>query len=134
MGDSKAIKGHSDDDDSQISEELTITSTDGPENETQHNVNVQKKCKRKKPFVLFTWVEEKVKKRKEKEIIKVRERRDKELLLERYMNEHLWINKASTTATTNPPNADHGPPSPLTCVNKKKVCKLKVEGSMTLPD
>ncbi|XDV34490.1 hypothetical protein PO909_004645 [Leuciscus waleckii] len=100
MGDSTAIQGHSDDA-SQINE-LTMklvcgSSTDGPKNETQHNVNVQKKSKRKVPFVLFTCVEEKDKKRKEKKIIKERERREKELLLERYMNDpklkHLWINK-----------------------------------------
>ncbi|KAK7124730.1 hypothetical protein R3I94_018948 [Phoxinus phoxinus] len=100
MGDSTAIQGHSDDD-SHI-DELTMklvceSSTDGPENEIQNNVNVQKKYKRKVTFVLFTWVEEKVKKRKEKKIIKDREQREKELLLERYINDpklkHLWINK-----------------------------------------
>ncbi|KAK7139061.1 hypothetical protein R3I93_016245 [Phoxinus phoxinus] len=100
MGDSTAIQGHSDDA-SQINE-LTMklvceSSTDDPKNETQPNVTVQKKCKIKVPFFLFTWAEEKVKKRKEKKIIKERERREKELLLERYINDpklkHLWINK-----------------------------------------
>ncbi|XP_051721845.1 uncharacterized protein LOC127497432 [Ctenopharyngodon idella] len=98
MGDSSAIQGHA----SQKTDELTmklfcVTSPDGPKNETQHTVNVQEKCKRKVTLFLFTWAEEKAKKKGEKKIIKEKERREKELLLERYMNDpklkHLWINK-----------------------------------------
>ncbi|XP_048009673.1 uncharacterized protein LOC125243872 [Megalobrama amblycephala] len=98
MGDSSAIQGHA----SQKTDELTmklfyVTSPDGPKNDTQHTVNVQEKCKRKAPPFLFTWAEEKAKKKGEKKIIKEKEQREKELLLERYMNDpklkHLWINK-----------------------------------------
>ncbi|ROJ66272.1 hypothetical protein DPX16_16535 [Anabarilius grahami] len=100
MGDSSAIQGHA----SEKTEldELSIklfcvTSPDGPKNETQHTVNIQEKCKRKVPLFLFTWAEEKAKNKEEKKIIKEKERREKELLLERYMNDpklkHLWINK-----------------------------------------
>ncbi|KAK9953531.1 hypothetical protein ABG768_017516 [Culter alburnus] len=100
MGDSSTIQGHA----SQKTEidELTmklfcLTSPDGPKNETQHTVNIQEKCKRKVPRFLFAWAEEKTKKKEEKKIIKEKERQEKELLLERYMNDpklkHLWINK-----------------------------------------
>ncbi|ROL51067.1 hypothetical protein DPX16_14598 [Anabarilius grahami] len=100
MGDSRVIQGHA----SQKTEidELTmklfcVTSPDGPKNETQHTVNIQDKSKSKVPLFLFTWAEEKTKKKEEKKIIKEKERQEKELLLERYMNDpklkHLWINK-----------------------------------------
>ncbi|RXN33206.1 pollen-specific leucine-rich repeat extensin 1 isoform X2 [Labeo rohita] len=75
-----------------------VTSPEGPKNETQHHVNVQKepKSKRKVTLVLFIWAEEKAKKM-EKKIQKEKERRDKELLLERYRNDpklkHLLIHK-----------------------------------------
>ncbi|ROL53623.1 hypothetical protein DPX16_4395 [Anabarilius grahami] len=91
MGDSSAIQGL----ESQIDEHtICVTSPDGSKNETQHHVNVQEKRKR---LVLFTWVEEKAKKKEEEKIRKEKERREKELLLERYRNDpklkHLLINK-----------------------------------------
>uniref|UniRef100_A0A8C2IPG3 Uncharacterized protein n=1 Tax=Cyprinus carpio TaxID=7962 RepID=A0A8C2IPG3_CYPCA len=106
MGDSKAIEGPLDDA-SQKKKELDehmmklfgVTSPEGPKNKTQHNVNVQQelKSKRKVPLFLFTWAEEKAKKKEEKKIRKEKERREKELLLERYRNDpklkHLLINK-----------------------------------------
>ncbi|RXN22988.1 pollen-specific leucine-rich repeat extensin 1 isoform X2 [Labeo rohita] len=76
-----------------------VTSIEGPKNETQHHVNVQKepKSKRKVPLVLFIWAEEKAKKKEEKKILKGNERRDKQFLLEHYRNDpklkHLLINK-----------------------------------------
>ncbi|XP_039544289.1 vegetative cell wall protein gp1-like [Pimephales promelas] len=78
MGDSKAIQGYSDEA-SRIDEHMRrlfcVASPDGPKNETQHKVNVQK-CKRKVPLFLFNWLEEKAKKREEKERIKEAKRRD----------------------------------------------------------
>ena len=100
MGDSKAMQGHSDEA-SQIDEHMMrlfcVASPDGPKTETQHKESFQKMCKRKVPLFLFTWAEEKAKKQEEKKIIKEKERREKELLLERYTNDprlkHLLINK-----------------------------------------
>uniref|UniRef100_A0A8C1SI62 Uncharacterized protein n=1 Tax=Cyprinus carpio TaxID=7962 RepID=A0A8C1SI62_CYPCA len=103
MGDSKAIEGHLDvasqkkkQMDEHMMKLFCVTSPEGPKNETQHNVK-EPKSKRKVPLVLFTWAEEKVKKKEEKKIRKEKERRQKELLLERYRNDpklkHLLINK-----------------------------------------
>ncbi|XDV34433.1 hypothetical protein PO909_004591 [Leuciscus waleckii] len=78
MGDFKVIQGHS--------------FPDIPKNEIQRDMNVQEKCTRKLPFFLFT-----CKRKEAKKTIKEKERREKELLLERYRNDpklkHLWINK-----------------------------------------
>ncbi|KAK9969595.1 hypothetical protein ABG768_027756 [Culter alburnus] len=100
MGDSSAIQGHASEKTEldELSMKLScVTSPDGPKNETQHTVNIQEKCKRKVPLFLFTWAEEKAKNKEEKKMIKEKERREKELLLDRYMNDpklkHLWINK-----------------------------------------
>ncbi|RXN26500.1 stress response NST1-like isoform X1 [Labeo rohita] len=105
MLDSKAIEGHLDkasqkkEMDEHMIKLFCVTSPEHPKNETQHHVNVQEepKSKRKVPLVLFTWAEEKAKKKEEKKIQKEKERRDKELLLERYTNDpklkHLLINK-----------------------------------------
>ncbi|KAK9969580.1 hypothetical protein ABG768_027741 [Culter alburnus] len=100
MGDSSAIQGHASEK-TELDEHLMklscVTSPDGPKNETQHTVNIQEKCKRKVPLFLFTWAEEKAKNKEEKKMIKEKERREKELLLDRYMNDpklkHLWINQ-----------------------------------------
>uniref|UniRef100_A0A9J8D343 Uncharacterized protein n=1 Tax=Cyprinus carpio carpio TaxID=630221 RepID=A0A9J8D343_CYPCA len=103
MGDSKAIEGHLDvasqkkkQMDEHMMKLFCVTSPEGPKNETQHNVK-EPKSKRKVSLVLFTWAEEKVKKKEEKKIRKEKERRQKELLLERYRNDpklkHLLINK-----------------------------------------
>ncbi|RXN14045.1 stress response NST1-like isoform X1 [Labeo rohita] len=104
--DSKAIEGHLDEAsqkkkemDDDMMKLFCVTSPKGPKNETQHYVNVQKEPKRKKkvPLVLFIWAEDKAKKKEGKNIRKEKERRDKELLLERYRNDpklkHLLINK-----------------------------------------
>ncbi|KAK9953969.1 hypothetical protein ABG768_016081 [Culter alburnus] len=100
MGDSSAIQGHASEKTEldELSMKLfCVTSPDCPKNETQHTVNIQEKCKRKVPLFLFTWAEEKAKNKEEKKIIKEKERREKELLLEHYTNDpklkHLWINK-----------------------------------------
>ncbi|KAF4100495.1 hypothetical protein G5714_018691 [Onychostoma macrolepis] len=105
MGDSKVIEGHLDDAsqkkelDEHMMKLFCVTSPEGPKNETQHNVNVQEepKSKRKVPRFLFTWAEEKAKKKEEKKIRKEKEQREKELLFERYRNDpklkHLLINK-----------------------------------------
>uniref|UniRef100_A0A671KSC6 Uncharacterized protein n=1 Tax=Sinocyclocheilus anshuiensis TaxID=1608454 RepID=A0A671KSC6_9TELE len=106
MGDSKAIEGHLDvasqkkkEMDEHMMKLFCVTSPEGPKNETQHNVNVEEepKSKRKGPLVLFTWAEEKVKKKEEKKIQKEKVQREKELLLERYRKDpklkHLLINK-----------------------------------------
>ncbi|XP_016365358.1 pollen-specific leucine-rich repeat extensin-like protein 1 isoform X2 [Sinocyclocheilus rhinocerous] len=105
MGDSKAREGHLDDAsqkkemDEHMMKLFCVTSPKGPKNETQHNVNVQQepKSKRKVPLFLFTWAEEKAKKKEQKKIRKEKQRREKELLLERYRNDpklkHLLINK-----------------------------------------
>uniref|UniRef100_A0A673JEI2 Pollen-specific leucine-rich repeat extensin-like protein 1 n=1 Tax=Sinocyclocheilus rhinocerous TaxID=307959 RepID=A0A673JEI2_9TELE len=92
MGDSKEMDEH-------MMKLFCVTSPKGPKNETQHNVNVQQepKSKRKVPLFLFTWAEEKAKKKEQKKIRKEKQRREKELLLERYRNDpklkHLLINK-----------------------------------------
>ncbi|KAL0177387.1 hypothetical protein M9458_026281 [Cirrhinus mrigala] len=104
--DSKAIEGHLDEAfqkkkemDEHMMKLFCVASSEGPKNETQHHVNVQKepKSKRKVPPVLFILAEEKAKKKEEKKIWKEKEQRDKELLLERYRNDpklkHLLINK-----------------------------------------
>uniref|UniRef100_A0A672RFY7 Uncharacterized protein n=1 Tax=Sinocyclocheilus grahami TaxID=75366 RepID=A0A672RFY7_SINGR len=53
--------------------------------------------KRKVALVLFTWVEDKTKKKEQKKILKEKEQREKRLLLARYRNDpklkHLLINK-----------------------------------------
>ncbi|KAI2665364.1 Filamentous hemagglutinin [Labeo rohita] len=90
--DSKAIEGHLDEAsqkkkemDEHMMKLFCVTSPEGPNNETQHHLNVQKEPKSKKvPLVLFIWAEEKAKKKEEKKIRKEKELRDKELLLERY--------------------------------------------------
>ncbi|RXN13104.1 pollen-specific leucine-rich repeat extensin 1 isoform X2 [Labeo rohita] len=61
--DSKAIEGHLDEasqkkeTDEHMIKMFCVTSPEGPKNETQHHVNVQKepKSKRKVPLVLFIW-------------------------------------------------------------------------------
>ncbi|RXN16215.1 stress response NST1-like isoform X1 [Labeo rohita] len=106
MGDSKTTEGHLDEAsqkkkemDAHMTKLFCVTSPEGPKNETLHHVNVQEetKSKRKVPLFLFTWAEEKAKIKEEKKIRKEKERRDKELLLERYRNDpklkHLLINK-----------------------------------------
>ncbi|KAK9977898.1 hypothetical protein ABG768_019681 [Culter alburnus] len=100
IGDSSAIQGDASPktEQDELSMKLfCVTSPDCPKNETQHTVNIQEKCKRKVPLFLFTWAEEKAKNKEEKKMIKEKERREKELLLDRYMNDpklkHLWINK-----------------------------------------
>ncbi|RXN07186.1 stress response NST1-like isoform X1 [Labeo rohita] len=106
MGDSKTIEGNLDEAsqknkemDEHMKKLFCVASPEGPKNETLHHVNVQEepKSKRKVPLFLFTWAEEKAKKKEEKKIRKEKEQRDKELLLERYSNDpklkHLLINK-----------------------------------------
>ncbi|KAL0183623.1 hypothetical protein M9458_019319 [Cirrhinus mrigala] len=106
MRDSKAIEGHLDEAsqkkkemDEHMMKLFCVTSPEGPKNETLHHVNIQEEPKSKKrvPLFLFTWAEEKAKKKEENKIRKEKEQRDKELLLKRYRNDpklkHLLINK-----------------------------------------
>ncbi|RXN07143.1 stress response NST1-like isoform X1 [Labeo rohita] len=105
MGDSKTTEGHLNEAsqkkemDEHMKKLFCVASPEGPKNETLHHVNVQEetKSKRKVPLFLFTWAEEKAKKKEEKKIRKEKEQRDKELLFERYRNDpklkHLLINK-----------------------------------------
>ncbi|KAL0166413.1 hypothetical protein M9458_038257 [Cirrhinus mrigala] len=86
MGDSKATEGH-----------LDEASQNKKEMDEHMKLMRPSTIKRKVPLVLFTWAEEKAKKKEEKKIRKEKEQRDNELLLERYKNDpklrRLLINK-----------------------------------------
>ncbi|XP_059411263.1 uncharacterized protein LOC132144722 [Carassius carassius] len=106
VGDSKAIQGHTavaskkkEELDDHMVKLFCVTSSEGPKNETQQKVNIQEEqtSKRKVALVLFTWVEDKIKKKEDQKILKEKEQREKRLLLSRYRNDpklkHLFINK-----------------------------------------
>ncbi len=142
VGDSKAIQGHTDvssqkkELDEHMMKLFCVTSPEGPKNETQQKVNIQEEqtSKRKVPLVLFTWVEDKTKKKEENKIRQEKKQREKRLLLACYRNDsnlkHLFINKHNCSYCSSEwrSGSPKCPSSPLTyytflCAkNRKKTC------------